>query len=201
MSCDDPGCYQQLFRHHSFPQIVYTQGTLPQQRAAMHFPGPRLTKITTSRVPGRMTAYRGRRTGSLGSKTPSLACWGGALAEPGGQVATAAGPQGVDGPQDTAPVQLLVSITAAPVCLLLLPYGCSVWVQSNFWQDHGEFELVLGQPPLMIIARHLCCAMQQVLLQRHSCNTKEMHFLCSHRSTNGLVSQHSRAHPYFTILC
>lgn len=65
-----------------------------------------------------MMAYRSPGAGSWGAKTPGLACWGCALAKPWGRVATAAGPQGVDGPQDTAHAQLLMQSSAAPVLLL-----------------------------------------------------------------------------------
>ena len=73
-----------------------------------------------------MTAYRSPGAGSWGAKTPDLACWGGTLAKPRGQVTTAAGPQGVNGPQDTAHTQLLMQLSAAPVLLLpvQIMHGC-----------------------------------------------------------------------------
>lgn len=125
---------------HSFPQLL--TGCVDTEE----------TPISTT--PEEMTVYRGPGAGSWGCKTSSLAYGGGALAKPGGQVATAAGPQGVDGPQDTAQVQLLVSTTAAPVWpVAVAVYGCSQ-ICGKTW----EFELVLGQLPAMIIARHLCYA-------------------------------------------
>ena len=68
-----------------------------------------------------MITYRSPGAGSRGAKTPGLACRGGTLAKPWGQVATAAGPQGVDGPQDTAQAQLLMQSSQASVLLLQVP--------------------------------------------------------------------------------
>ena len=106
---------QHLQRFHSL--CAHKNKVLQRNIPVMQL-GVILIKIVASRVRYHqgVIAYRSPGVRSWGAKTPGLACWRGAFAKPGSQVTTAAGPQGIDGPQYAAHAQSLMQVCCCCWC-------------------------------------------------------------------------------------